>query len=292
MTPGGGHGAGTDRPPERGRDQLHSRRIRVSRRGARLRQRRSTPRPRYSGSIPASARCMPAGSSAGARSRPQPRPAALISGRSLAGPEVPVTVRFSNGSGNPEHPDWAPDPRGLAVKFYLPDGSRTDIVAVSSPLFPTRTPEGFLELMRAQAAGPAAAWQLPAVPRAITPRRSGCYRGGPVAAAPAGYDGSPTTDCTPFAGWMQPAARDLSAMSSGRPRGSRGSPRGRPGAGRVTTCRPGSSSGWRPQRCCSRFGSRSPRPVTRWMTRAPPGRAAAEGDGRGNAVGDRPGYRA
>src|ERR1700760_1965973 len=79
----------------------------------------------------------------------------------LAGPEVPVTVRFSNGSGNPEHPDWAPDPRGLAVKFYLPDGSRTDIVAVSSPLFPTRTPEGFLELMQAQAGGVAAVWKFP-----------------------------------------------------------------------------------------------------------------------------------
>jgi catalase len=79
----------------------------------------------------------------------------------LSGPEVPVTVRFSNGSGDPRHPDWAPDPRGLAVKFYLPDGSRTDIVAVSSPRFPTRTPEGFIELVEAQAAGPAAAWKLP-----------------------------------------------------------------------------------------------------------------------------------
>jgi catalase len=79
----------------------------------------------------------------------------------LQGPEVPVTVRFSNGSGNPRHPDWAPDPRGLAVKFYLPDGSRTDIVAVSTPCFPTRTPEGFVELVSALAAGPAAAWKLP-----------------------------------------------------------------------------------------------------------------------------------
>ncbi len=79
----------------------------------------------------------------------------------MQGPEVPATVRFSNGSGNPRHPDWAPDPRGLAVKLYLPDGSRTDIVAVSSPRFPSRTPEGFIELLQAQAAGPAAAWKLP-----------------------------------------------------------------------------------------------------------------------------------
>jgi catalase len=74
-----------------------------------------------------------------------------------AGPEVPVTVRFSNGSGDPGDPDWAPDPRGMAIKFYLTDGSRTDIVAVSSPRFPTRTPEGFIELMQAQQTP----WKLP-----------------------------------------------------------------------------------------------------------------------------------
>jgi catalase len=73
---------------------------------------------------------------------------------------VPATVRFSNGAGNQDH-DWAPDPRGLAVKLYLPDGSRTDIVAVSSPVFPTRTPEGFVELIQAQGSGVAAAWKLP-----------------------------------------------------------------------------------------------------------------------------------
>lgn len=109
----------------------------------------------------------------------------------LAGPEVPVTVRFSNGAGNPKHPDWAPDPRGLAVKFYLPDGSRTDIVAVSSPVFPTRTPEGFVELIRAQASGPAAAYKLPLFfgrhPEALRalPRIT------PTLAPPAGYERIP-----------------------------------------------------------------------------------------------------
>ncbi len=93
--------------------------------------------------------------------RPTPQAATLSRAAHLQGPDVPATVRFSNGSGNPRHPDYAPDPRGLAVKLYLPDGSRTDIVAVSTPVFPTRTPEGFIELLRAQAAGPAAAWKLP-----------------------------------------------------------------------------------------------------------------------------------
>jgi len=90
-----------------------------------------------------------------------PGAAALSRAPRLNREPVPATIRFSNGGGDPGHPDWAPDPRGLAVKLYLADGTRTDIVAVSSPLFPTRTPEGFIELLKAQAAGPAAAWKLP-----------------------------------------------------------------------------------------------------------------------------------
>jgi catalase len=81
----------------------------------------------------------------------------------MQGDPVPVTARLSNGSGNPDHPDYAPDPRGLAVKFYLPDGSRTDMVAVTTPRFVSRTPEGFVEMLAAQGSGIAAAWKLPAV---------------------------------------------------------------------------------------------------------------------------------
>ena len=71
----------------------------------------------------------------------------------MQGEPVPATVRFSNGAGNPDAPDYAPDVRGLAVKFYLPDGSRTDIVAQTAPRFPVRTPDAFIELLRAQDAG-------------------------------------------------------------------------------------------------------------------------------------------
>ncbi|HEY2435892.1 MAG TPA: catalase, partial [Solirubrobacteraceae bacterium] len=81
----------------------------------------------------------------------------------MQGDAVPVTARLSNGSGNPNQPDYAPDPRGLAVKFYLADGSRTDIVAVSTPRFISRTPEGFVEMLAAQGSGVAAAWKLPLV---------------------------------------------------------------------------------------------------------------------------------
>lgn len=86
-----------------------------------------------------------------------PEAASLTRAGHMQGDAVAVTVRFSNGSGNPHRPDYAPDPRGLAVKFYLPDGSRTDIVTVTTPRFPTKTPEGFIELIEAQKAP----WKMP-----------------------------------------------------------------------------------------------------------------------------------
>jgi catalase len=79
----------------------------------------------------------------------------------LQGAPVPATVRVSNGSGNPDDPDYAPDVRGLAVKLYLPDGSRTDIVAQTAPRFPVHGPGGFVELLGAQRRSPAMLWKFP-----------------------------------------------------------------------------------------------------------------------------------
>jgi catalase len=67
---------------------------------------------------------------------------------------VPVTARCSNGGGNPGMPDYAREGRGLAVKFYLPDGSKTDVVTLSLPQFFVRTPEEFLEFTRARKPDP------------------------------------------------------------------------------------------------------------------------------------------
>jgi catalase len=68
---------------------------------------------------------------------------------------VRVTVRFSNGNSNPvNHDADVGDARGMAVKFYLPDGSTTDLLGQAWPAFPSRTPAEFLELMQAQIAGP------------------------------------------------------------------------------------------------------------------------------------------
>jgi catalase len=79
----------------------------------------------------------------------------------FAGPSVPVTARLSNAGGNPEMPDYEPDIRGLAVKFYLPDGGRTDIVAQTAPRFPVSTPEAFLEMVTAQKRTAASLWRFP-----------------------------------------------------------------------------------------------------------------------------------
>jgi catalase len=86
-----------------------------------------------------------------------PEAAALTRAGHMQGDVIATTVRFSNGSGNPRQPDYLPDPRGLAVKFYLPDDSRTDMVAVSSPRFITRAPEGFIEFVGLQSSP----WKLP-----------------------------------------------------------------------------------------------------------------------------------
>src|SRR5215212_7637645 len=72
----------------------------------------------------------------------------LTTAAHMAGEPVPVTARFSNGGGDPGIPDYAKEGRGLAVKFYLPDGSKTDIVALSLPCFFVRTPEDFLDFTR------------------------------------------------------------------------------------------------------------------------------------------------
>ena len=67
------------------------------------------------------------------------------------GASVPVTVRFSGGSGDPTIPDNSPDagPRGMAIRFQLPDGGMTDIVAMSHNGFVVGTGEEFLALQKA-----------------------------------------------------------------------------------------------------------------------------------------------
>lgn len=65
---------------------------------------------------------------------------------------IPVTVRFSAGSGLPTIPDTNEMPRGMAVKFSLPDGTKTDLVVLSYNGFPVATGEEFRDFLLAIAA--------------------------------------------------------------------------------------------------------------------------------------------
>ncbi len=72
---------------------------------------------------------------------------------------TPVTVRFSDSAGIPDIPDNHPQgasPRGCAIRFHLAGHVHTDIIAHSHNGFPTRTPEEFLEMLRAVAASASA----------------------------------------------------------------------------------------------------------------------------------------
>jgi len=67
---------------------------------------------------------------------------------------VPVTVRFSDFTGIPNIPDTDPNanPRGLAIRFHLPNGSDADIVAHSFNGFPVGNVEEFVGFLHAVAA--------------------------------------------------------------------------------------------------------------------------------------------
>jgi len=73
----------------------------------------------------------------------------------LQGRSVPTVIRFSNASGNPDVHDGGPSVRAMSVKFQLPDGTITDVLANSIEGFVARTPEEFLEFLRAQLPDPA-----------------------------------------------------------------------------------------------------------------------------------------
>ena len=76
--------------------------------------------------------------------------AALFNGKS-----IPVTARFSDGSGMPTIPDGSPAmPRGIAIKYHLPGGVDTDMVTNSFKIFPVGTGEDFRDLLQAIVASP------------------------------------------------------------------------------------------------------------------------------------------
>jgi len=83
--------------------------------------------------------------------------AKLSSAQHFNNPSTPLTIRFSNSTGIPNIPDTDPnaDPRGMSIRFNLGSRVHTDIIAHSTPFFPTRTGAEFLEFLRALASSAA-----------------------------------------------------------------------------------------------------------------------------------------
>jgi len=87
---------------------------------------------------------------------PTAEAAGLSRAEHFEGPVVRAHVRFSNGSGDPAAPDFEPrEGRGMATKYYLADGSTTDVIGITLPAFFVNTVDAFLEFLRARKPDPA-----------------------------------------------------------------------------------------------------------------------------------------
>ena len=61
----------------------------------------------------------------------------------FSGETIPVVARFSLGGGDPEIPDAAPAPRGMALEFHLPGGALQHITMINVPIFAAASPASF-----------------------------------------------------------------------------------------------------------------------------------------------------
>lgn len=73
----------------------------------------------------------------------------------FSGKTLPVVARFSIAGGRPNMPDTARNPRGMALQFTLPDGSKHMMAMLHTPVFGVATPAAFLENLQAAAPDPA-----------------------------------------------------------------------------------------------------------------------------------------
>jgi catalase len=69
--------------------------------------------------------------------------AALSRSPLFSGKTIPVVARFSLGGGNPDVPDAAPAPRGMALELRLPGGGLQHITMIDLPIFGAMSPASF-----------------------------------------------------------------------------------------------------------------------------------------------------
>jgi catalase len=74
-------------------------------------------------------------------------PAAWAYSRSaiFSGEPIPVVARFSLAGGNPDAPDAAPTPRGLALELRAKDGEVQHFTMLDTPMFGAATPQTFFD---------------------------------------------------------------------------------------------------------------------------------------------------
>jgi len=84
---------------------------------------------------------------------PRAEAAELSKAAHFRGGPIRVVVRFSDGPGDPFIADNSPNagPRGMGVRFTLPDGRLTDVEGISHNGFAVGTGEDFLALLKAAA---------------------------------------------------------------------------------------------------------------------------------------------
>ena len=65
----------------------------------------------------------------------------------LSDTEVRAVVRFSNVSPNPATPDILSVVKGMSVQFHLPSGEAANLIGVTIPIFITKSPQTFLDIL-------------------------------------------------------------------------------------------------------------------------------------------------
>ncbi len=82
--------------------------------------------------------------------------AAMISRSELfSGKPVATIGRFSLAGGNPNAPDTANSPRGMALEFTLADGTLQHMAMINTPVFGAATPRTFFDALMARMPDPA-----------------------------------------------------------------------------------------------------------------------------------------